>query len=236
MKKFFIFLFFITNSYLYSSDFSKFESSDINSIKAFARDIGNVIGGSTLYSARALGFGGFGVSYKGSYQIKPEKNDGVLEKNKVFGINYIQIENGLPYRIDSFLRAGVDDNFNVIGGGLRYGVISVTDELYKPNVIFSLSSHMGLHRDFYIVSYGALVAVSLRITNGIVPFFASGVDSLKLVVKSHTDSNLIDKKIYDKVIRNSFGFRFRYKFLNLSMAYNIYEKRDGFDISGGIRF
>ncbi len=238
MKKIYIFafIFLFSSCFSFASDYSNFKNADSDSIKAFTRDIGNIVGGSVLYSARALGFGGFSVNYKYVYQIKLEYKDTIFEKNKAFGIKYLQVETGLPYRIDTYIRAGGKDGFNVIGGGIRYGLKNVTDENFKPNMILALNSHMGVYKDFYVLSYGAQLGLSMRISSHIMPFVSSGMDSVKLKVKSSNDIALINKSFYQRIIRSSAGLRFKFNWINMAMAYELYEKRGGFNASLGVRF
>jgi|GEM_PF-5815158 len=237
MKKIIFMFLFALPSGVFASDYSNFKDSDLKSIKYFVKDLTKIVGSSTLYSARAIGFGGFSVSYKFSYIIKPYEEDSVFyEKNSVYGINYVQVETGLPYRIDTFLRAGGNDGFNVIGGGVRYGLRNVTDELYKVNMILSLNSHMGLYKDFYIVDYGTQLSFSMKLTSSLIPFISAGIDSSKLNIKSHNDSSLIGKNVYQSIARYTAGLRLRYNWINLSMAYDIYERNDGFNASLGVRF
>ncbi|MEW6013638.1 MAG: hypothetical protein AB1602_09600, partial [Elusimicrobiota bacterium] len=170
------------------------------------------------------------------YQIKPEYKDTIFEKNKAFGIKYVQVETGLPYRIDTYIRAGGKDGFNVIGGGIKYGLKNVTDENFKPNMILALNSHMGVYKDFYILSYGAQLGLSMRISSHVMPFVSSGIDSVKLKVKSSNDVALINKSFYQRIIRSSAGLRFKFNWINMAMAYELYEKRGGFNASLGVRF
>jgi hypothetical protein len=238
IKKILLFIIMISGFSLkaFSSDYSNFKNADIKSIRAFTKDLGNVVGNSTLYSARALGFGGFDISYKGAYQIKPSLNDTVYEKNKVFGIDYIQMGLGLPYRLDTYIRYGGNDGLNLIGGGVRYGLTNVNDQLYKFNVMISLNYNMGLYKDFYILDYGAQLAVSMKLSNYVIPYVSGGIDSLKLKVQNSNTSELEGKRIYDDIERYTVGLRFKIKWFNISAAYDLYDTRSGFNASLGARF
>lgn len=221
---------------LFSSSYSNFKNADLKSIKAFTKDMGNIIDSSSLYSARALGFSGFAVSYKGSYQIKPSINNLILEKNRVFGINYLQFEIGLPYRLDSYIRAGGNDGLNIIGGGIRFGLKNVTDDLYSPNLILSLNSHMALYKYFYILEYGGGLAFSMRLSNYFMPYIFAGVSSVKLNIKDNVNNALIGKSIYELSQKYTAGFRLKIKWINISGGYTLFKERTGFDFSCGFRF
>lgn len=236
MKKIYIFSFFIFLSSFVNAGYNRFYNANLESIKDFTKDIGNISGASTLCSARALGFGGFAISYKSIYQLKPSQNNTIFDKNKAFGINFLQVESGLPYRFDAYLRAGGDNGLNIIGGGIRYGLRNVTDELYKINMVLSLNSHMGLYKYFYFTNFGAQLAFSMRVSNWLMPYISSGFDTLKLKIKNNADSLIIDKSIYDNIQRYTIGMRLKFKLVNISIGYDIYDTRTGLNGSFGFRF
>ena len=61
------------------ADFPKAEASDL---RPFARDLGGLLGSGTNQTARVLGFGGFDLSVRSVVQFEPEKEDGILKKNR----------------------------------------------------------------------------------------------------------------------------------------------------------
>jgi hypothetical protein len=236
MRKFMYFFFFLLSVNLYSKNYDNFKVSDISSINEFTYDISKVLTSGSINSARVLGFGGFALSYKSVYGIKPGNGDSVYEKNRVYRLDFVQVEIGLPYRIDTYLRAGGEGNFNAIGFGLRYGLKNVVDEIYKPNLILGLGSNIGLQKYFYIVNYNAQIALSLKITNVIRPFASAGFSYSELNIKNNDDITLVGKNIYKNFPFYTLGLRFKFKWFNISMAYDIYEKEDGFNTSVGVRF
>lgn len=232
------FIVFIASFFLNASSYNNFYNvNELKSIKAFAKDIGGLTSSSLLYSARTLGFGGFSVSYKTSYQLKPSSNNSVLDRNRAFSLNFIQLETGFPYRIESFLRAGGNDGYNLIGGGIKYGLKTVTDEVYGINSLVSVYSHMGLYNSFYLVSFGGQISFSIKLSNVIIPFITGGIDSLKFKIKSHSDPSLVNKTFYDDIYRVGVGLRLKIGWFNASCAFEHEgDKRNIVEATAGLRF
>jgi hypothetical protein len=103
-------------------------------------------------------------------------------------------------------------------------------------LILGLGSNIGLQKYFYIVNYNAQIALSLKITNVIRPFASAGFSYSKLNIKNNDDITLVGKNIYKNFPFYTLGLRFKFKWFNISMAYDIYEKEDGFNTSVGVRF
>jgi len=232
---FFVSFFFLTIN-LYSSDYDRFKSENLSSIKDFTQDLSKVLSVGTLNSARALGFGGFAINYNTICGIKPNRNDTVYDKNKVYGLNFLQAEIGLPYRIDAYVRGGGDSNFNAIGFGVRYGITNVSDEYYKLNMMISLGSNVGIHRYFYIVNYNAQLAFSMNLTNVIRPFLTAGFSHSRLNAKTSDYADVSGRNIYKDFPFYTAGMRLKFKWFNIAFAYDIFEKEDGFNTSIGFRF
>lgn len=223
---------------LVASDYSGFYNvAGKDNIRAFSKDLSALTSSSIFYSARTLGFGGFSLNYKRGYLLKPSANDTVFKKDNTVDISFVQIETGLPYRLDTFLRAGGDDGYNLIGGGIRYGLKAITDEKYRVNLSFSAHTHMGLYKDFYLLSFGSRIAVSMRISDVVIPFMGGGFDSFKFNVKSHSDPSLVGYSIYDKTYLASCGVRFKISWFNLAASYERYNTGvDLVSITSGVRF
>ncbi|MCX7641570.1 MAG: hypothetical protein N2Z20_02915 [Elusimicrobiales bacterium] len=221
-----------------ASDYSDFyNTTDKSLINAFAKDMSFITTSSIFYSGRTLGFGGFSVNYKNSYLVKNLAKNSVIKEKESINISFIQIETGLPYRIDSFLRAGWSEGYSLIGGGIKYGLKNVTDELYGINIVISFYSHMGLYKHFYILSFGSQLLISTKISNYLMPFIGGGFENSKFVVKSHSDSTLIGDKFYNTLYKGICGLRFKFGWFNFATSYEIYNLGP-YLLSGtaGIRF
>lgn len=215
-----IFSIFLFTSLFFGSEYSKlYNVSNKSIIKAFSKDLSNLTSSSIFYSARTLGFSGFSLNYKSSYILKPSSNDKLL--NEGSKIDLIQFETGLPYRFDTFIRAGGNNGYNFIGGGLKYGLKNVTDEIYGINLSFSVYSHMGIYKDFYILTTGSQLLISMKLSNRFIPFMGGGVDTFKFKIKSHSDNFLIGKTIDDEVYKSVFGLRLKFGWLNIATSYEL---------------
>jgi len=235
LKKLFFLFLLLLNQKLFSANYSNFKQINLLNLKPFTSDIGGLLGGGINYSARSLGFSGFDISFRSSYQLKPSKKNTILPSERAFGFNYIQIELGMPYRLDGFIRAGGGDEIIVVGGGIKYGLWKVMDELYRVHGILVINSHMANYKDFYAIQYGAQTVFSMNCGN-IRPYAAIGFDNTRLVVQNASDTSMIDKE--EKVLKDryTFGFRWKIKWFNIAAAYNILHGRNGIEGAIGLRF
>jgi len=232
--KIFILLFFIAQ-FSFAGDFTDFRSIDRASLKPFAADIGGVMGGGMNYTARSLGFSGFDISFRNVYQFKPSHANKPMHSDRAFGFNFVQAEIGMPYRIDGFIRAGGGAGVGVIGGGIKYGLWKVLDELHRIHGVLVLNSNMANYKDFYAVQFGVQAVFSMNCGN-FRPFASLGLDDTRLTVKNANDSSLVDKTVTTLEERYSAGFRWRVKWVNISAAYNLLHDQSGVEGALGIRF
>lgn len=220
MRKKYILSFLLLNISLYSfcGDFSYFPSVNSKSAKSFAGDLGAVMGGGVSYTSRSLGFSGFDLGYRTSYQLKPSKDSSFMPKERAFGINFLQAEIGMPYRIDAFIRASFGDKLTVVGGGIKYGLWKIKDGLYQMNGMLIINSHMANNLNFYAIQNGINAIFSMNC--GVIrPFILLGYDSTRLTVQNALDPSLVNKNFYEAGERIGAGLRFKMKWVNLSAAY-----------------
>lgn len=170
------------------ADFPKAAASDL---RPFARDLGGLLGSGTNQTARVLGFGGFDISGRGVMQFEPEKKNGILKKNKSFGLGWVQAEIGMPYRIDGFIKAAAFDNMAVAGGGLKYGL---TQPHKKVQAMIVAAGNLAAHKFFYAAHFSYGLAVSLN-TPVVSPYFGLGMDNTRLAVQTVDDASLAGKRI-----------------------------------------
>ncbi|MGC8867764.1 MAG: hypothetical protein ACP5IO_05365 [Elusimicrobiales bacterium] len=207
---FFGFLITFLSNILIASDYSNFKNvTDRKAIEAFVKDLTSMTSSSILYSARVLGIHGSSLGYKISYLTEPSNSNTVFEKKKAYNISFLQGEMGLPFRIDLFMRVGGKDGYNVIGGGVRYGLKKPVEKIYGFNSSFLVYSHMGLYRDFYLVSFGAQLAFSMKLSDSIIPFISGGFDNVKFLINSHSQPLLEGEDIHNNVYKGNVGVRFK---------------------------
>lgn len=170
------------------ADFPKAEASDL---RPFARDLGGLLGSGTNQTARVAGFGGFDISGRGVMQFEPEKKDGILKKNKPFGLGWVQAEIGMPFRIDGFIKAASFDNMAVAGGGLKYGL---TQPQKKVQAMIVATGNLAAHRFFYAAhfAYGLVVSVNTPV---VAPYFGLGMDHTRLTVQTVNDPSLAGRRV-----------------------------------------
>ena len=135
MKKFFILTALLTllSAAAQAGYYDNAKYLEKESIKPFARDLGGLLGSGAAQTARSLGFSGFDIGVRAAAQVQPSKANTVLENNRTFGLGFVQIELGMPFRVDGFIRGNVYEGISIVGGGLRYGLWNVSDEPYKLN-------------------------------------------------------------------------------------------------------
>ncbi|MFA6433684.1 MAG: hypothetical protein WCW52_03205 [Elusimicrobiales bacterium] len=174
-----------------SGTYSGFPGAAASDLRPFARDLGGLLGSGTNQTARVLGFGGFDVSGRGSMQFEPEHKDGILKKNKPFGLGWVQAEIGMPYRIDGFIKAASFDNMAVAGGGLKYGL---TQPQKKMQAMLVATGNLAAHKFFYAAHYSYGLVVSFN-TPVVSPYFGLGMDNTRLTVQIVNDPSLSGRRV-----------------------------------------
>lgn len=184
--------------------YDNFRVVDEDSIKPFARDLGGVLGSGSAQTARSLGFSGFDLGVRAAAQVKPSKNNTIMQKDKMFGLGVVQVELGMPYRIDCFVRGNVYEGLSIVGGGLRYGLWNVSDEPYKLNASLTAMGNMVTNKNFYAVHLNSTLILSMNMP-AISPYIAAGVDSTYLQAQTVDSAAMVDKSVRVTMPRYTFG-------------------------------
>jgi hypothetical protein len=100
----------------------------------FASDLGAVMVAGSYHSGKSLGFPGIDVGIHAPMKNVSDK-DGIV---KATGLSYIglpalQVEIGLPSNLDLLVRYSSIYNANLMGGGLRYGILR-NSMPFLPNI------------------------------------------------------------------------------------------------------
>lgn len=180
------------------------------SVKAFARDLGGLLGSGSNQTARPLGFAGFDIGVRGVAQFRPSHSNSVLKKNNLFGLGFVQAEIGMPYRIDGFVRGGAFEGISVAGGGLRYGLWNVSDEKYKVNAMLVGMANMAAHRYFYAVHFNTGLVVSVNVPV-VAPYVGAAYDFTRFEAQTVGDISLLGRKIAVSSPRFTAGLRVKLK-------------------------
>jgi len=184
--------------------YGDFQYAALSDLKPFARDLGGLLDSGTNQTARVLGFGGYDVSGRTVVQFEPESGDGILKKNKPFGLGWVQAEIGMPFRIDGFIKAGSFANLALSGGGLKYGF---TQPQKKLQAMIVLTGNMASHKFFYATHFASSLIFSVN-TPFIAPYFGAGMDNTNLTVQNNLgDPSLVGKRIAVYQARYMAGFR-----------------------------
>ncbi|MEI7482421.1 MAG: hypothetical protein WCK75_08735 [Elusimicrobiota bacterium] len=178
-------------AYAGSGTYANFPNAVASDLRPFARDLGGLLGSGTNQTARVLGFGGFDFSARGVMQFEPERKNGILKKNKPFGLGWVQAEIGMPFRIDGFIKAASFDNMAVAGGGLKYGL---TQPQKKVQAMLVVNGNLAAHKFFYAAHLAYGLAVSLN-TPVVSPYFGVGMDNTRLTVQTVNDPSLAGRRV-----------------------------------------
>ena len=237
IKFFIVFMIFILSPLsVFSTEFSRFSSNITeSSLKAFAKDIGGILGSGANNTARSLGFSGFDVGYRQVVQLKPSLKNTVFNSERAISLGWVQAEIGMPYRVDGFIRGMNYDSFAVTGGGLRYGLRKISDKPGYTQMMFIIMGNMATHRDFYLTHIASHIYIS-RNAKVMTPYMGFGFDSTKLFVNQADDAALIGKKVYTFEGRFTAGMKFKLRFFYLAFAGTITHGRTNLEGSFGARF
>ncbi len=173
-------------------DFAQFATAD--NVQYFAKDIGGIIGSGTSHTGRILGFAGFSAGFHDAYQFKPDIRDEIMNKSgtTAFQFPFFQAEIGLPLKFDGFIRGFSYEGLTVAGGGLRYGIFTVTDLPGAPQALLALDGESFVHTAFAGSHFGADIIFSVTMPY-CKPYIGGGVDRTRLLVKQSPDPTLDDQ-------------------------------------------
>jgi hypothetical protein len=219
--------------------------ADSGALKPFARDLGGVLGAATFQGGRSLGFSGFDVGIKGGSQFLPEKEDRILRSRgvKAFGLPWVQAEVGMFYSIDGFVRGMSFEGLTIAGGGLRYGILKVSDVPWAPQLLLSGVAHSVVHQHFSASHVGGSLVFSMG-TSRFVPYAGVGVDRTRLVVRSSRADPLLNGSMVTTVgSRFTAGMRLKpwkpsgkLGFVYVNVAGILVHGQPGAETGFGVRF
>ena len=208
-------------------------------MKPFARDIGGLMGSGLYHTGRSLGFSGFDIGVRYAMQFEPSKGNTVLQGAGVgsFGIPWLQAEIGMPFRLDGFIRAANFQGLTVSGGGVRWGVTSVNDSVYVPQLMLVAAADTAVHRSFSVTHYSGGLALSWRLET-LTPYVGAGLDSTRLEVReAPAGSELVGSHVTVLEPNMTIGVSLRPKhYIYISAAGSYTHSRPLLTISSGIRF
>ena len=207
-------------------------------LKPFALDLGGVLGGSSFHSGRALGMPGFDVRIIGSAQSRPDRDDAILRDGGVkrFGFPMLQVEAGLPFKVDVIAHGSTGTGAKVVGGGLRYGLHKSAKVSPLPDLAVSFFGDSVSHEYFSAAHYSvnATASVGLPIVK---PFIGAGFDHTTVKVKSSLSPALEGTKATARGARFSAGVDVSpMPLLHVHAAASLLHGIPGADLGLGLRF
>lgn len=217
--------------------FSQF--ADESSMKPFTRDLGGVLGAATFHGGRPLGFSGFDVGARFGGQFYPSKGNNILRHNgvRLFGLPWVQAEIGLPFKLDGFIRGVSYQGLTIAGGGLRWGLYSMSDKPWAPHLLVSAVGHSVVHQHFSASHFGGNLVLSSGVA-AFTPFIGGGFDRTRLVARSSTLDPAVIGRVYSTTEgRFTAGLRVKpYQFTYVTLAYFLAHGQSGAEGGLGLRF
>lgn len=215
------------------------------SLAPFARDMGGLLGSATYHGGRSLGFSGFDVGARYGLQQSPDKNDAILRSRNVksFSLPWVQAEVGMPFRLDGVVRGISYEGLTVVGGGLRCGILNVSDKPWAPQMLISGMAHAVVHNNFSITHQSGALVYSMGVPQ-FTPYIGGGFDRTVLLVRqSNADPTLAGLEVTTIESRFTAGMQIRpwpveskYHFFYINLAYSLLHGRSAGEGGMGIRF
>jgi len=212
-------------------------------VKPLAKDVGAVLGGGMFHSGRTLALvPGIDVGFCSSMAIKPSEKNLILKESigkKPFGLPYIQLSKGLPYRIDITLRGFPESqNLKLLGAGLKYGIIEKEIAVVKLGLSAMYSYNRLQHSDFKATtnSFAGIFSVKIPV---IEPYLGIAIDSTKLET-DYSVAELAGNKNVDVTVsepRYVLGLNFSmipFTYINVAGTYSV--DHYGVDFGLGLKF
>ena len=224
-------------------DFSDNVTQD--NVRAFAKDLGGLMGSGTYTTGRVLGWGGFQIGPRATmiFKMSKGKNESTHtalgEREEVGEVYYpwLQADIGMPFRLDGFIRASSYQGMTIAGGGLRWGITRPNEMLGSFQPMLVLSAHSASARDFSATHYNASLVMSMKFKY-FVPYIGGGVDYTNLHInQSVMAPQLAGETEYAATARATAGLNFKLpSYLDLSLAANYAHYGLGAEASISLRF
>ena len=216
-----------------------------NNVRAFAKDLGGLIGSGTYTTGRVLGWGGFQIGPRGTMIFKMSKGEGgtthtaLGDRDKVGAVFYpwLQADIGMPFRLDGFIRASSYQGMTIAGGGLRWGITSPNEMLGSLQPMLVVAAHSASARDFSASHYNASLVISMKFKY-FVPYIGGGVDYTTLHINQADFAPALEgSSEYVATARGTVGLNFKLpSYLDLSLAANYAHYGLGAEASVSVRF
>ncbi|HVA65349.1 MAG TPA: hypothetical protein VNK24_00300 [Elusimicrobiota bacterium] len=215
-----------------------YNSASQADLKPFARDLGGLLGSDTFHTGRVLGFSGFDMGGHIAMQFLPDKDDAVMRANGAHPVvlPWAQAEVGLPLKIDGFVRGTNLDGMTAVGGGLRYGLLRVSDVPWKPQLLAIIVGNAATAQWFTADHVGASLVGSMG-NQTYTPYLGIGLDRTRVTVTEATANVASGTSALALESRFTAGIQYRpWTFLYADAAYVFMHGQSGAEAGLGMRF
>lgn len=130
---------------------------------AFAKDFGCMMAGGAFHQGSNLGLPGFDVGIH--MPMKKPNTDNLIATNaglEMMALPWVQLEMGLPFKLDLIVRGFSGTGLSYSGFGVRYGIFKSKLPLV-PSVSAAVLSSSFKHTDFEATTMSGNVVVSFKI-------------------------------------------------------------------------
>ncbi|MBI4423692.1 MAG: hypothetical protein HY554_08195 [Elusimicrobia bacterium] len=207
-------------------------------LRAFASDLGGLLGGASFHSGRSLGFPGFDVGVVAMTQFRPAQDNAILRGSGVkgFGLPLVQAEFGLPLRTDVIVHGATGAGAQVAGGGLRFGALRSGMLVRIPDVAVSAFADRLTHDQFTANHYAVNASASWHLPI-LQPYAGVGYDVTNVELKTSVVPGLAGSEATAQGVRLTAGVAVTpLPFVYLFGAYSIRHGASGADAGLGVRF
>lgn len=207
-------------------------------LKPFALDVGGILGGAAFHSGRTLGWPHATAGVVGTVQLRPDRDDLVLRDAGVerFGFPLVQVDLGLPRRVDIILHGGSSQGALAYGGGVRWGIHKTGYLSLIPDFSLSAFGDRLNHQFFHAthLSVNAVVSMHLPILR---PYAGFGLDHTTVTAGAASTPGLAGTAATAKGTRWTAGVNAVFiPFFHFYAAYNLLHGLPGLDLGAGLRF
>lgn len=158
-------------------------------LNPFTKDLGGVIGGGSFHQGSVLGFPGFDIGVH--IPVKKVSGDNIIVSTvtQYLALPWVQVEIGLPAKINLLARGFSYKEVNLLGAGLRWGLVKLPLEILAASVMGCYNQMR--YTDFTAVNYNLNVIGSLNIPM-FSPYFGLGYDWTELTLSEQLQKDVGD--------------------------------------------
>ena len=223
---------------LFAVDYTAITNATQTSLDIMAKDIGAVMGAGQFHNGKNLGFPGFDIGVR--VPVK-NLNDGNVLKTKdatIISLPAVQVELGLPAKIDLVVRGLTYESVSYMGYGLKYGIFSQSLGIADLGISAMVNSSSMKNDYIQTTNTGINACVSLALPI-ITPYVSVGSDSTSLTPGANAIASnplLTGLKGTASGLRYEAGINFKIPLFYLYYGYTVMYGDAGQTAGLGMRF